>query len=228
MKNQFSWGLEISAGGSFPDFPDASSEWKAGLNAAGMVALFGLKRLSPHWAVELSAGFTQYALVYRAEGESYLLDFGSPHGSAGIEYHRLIARKRESFIRLSPGILLGYKGTYTSQESTYTVEAESDRGFHSFARMDIGIRKEISPSRSGLSLKGRKAPVAHEVSAFYRHNFSKLGTARFISDNYDFTVSPRGSIMGVSIRVLFPYGKTQLKEKETEPEFQKHHSPRWL
>ncbi|GEM_PF-6569283 len=222
MKNKHTWGLEVTGGTSFPNFPAGQHDWRAGIYPAGAFSAFLSKRMTKHLSIEVAGGITAYVLVNKSPVESYVLDFASPHLMAGMEYHRKVKSDKETFLRFSPGAQLGYTQTLVSQHSTYTVYIEGEDQFYVFGRADAGFRKNVRlPKKVGGQW------LAYELSAFYRHNVNRLGKVRFVTGDRSVTIRPRGSIMGLAIRIVLPRGKERFQApEETLPS--RFHTPRTL
>lgn len=101
---------EFSPGTTFPNFIGNKNGWNAKLYAAGAFSVLLSKRLNKHWDTFVGIGMSAYLMNNRGKVDDYLMDFTSPHLLSGIGYYKNPYNQTQSFIKLSAGSQLGYRG----------------------------------------------------------------------------------------------------------------------
>lgn len=210
--NQFSIGLQIEVGHSFPTFDTEQNRWSASFYPTGGLTVALEKKINRNWIADAGVGLTGYALTNKGMVDRYTLDFVSPHLITGISYHFQNPRGRNHFAKISTGVQAGYQGSFTDEFETYKVTVQSKNRFYPFIRPEIGMRRSFKGRMKGSPFK-----MAWETGVFYRLNLASLGTAQIEETDFVVTLRPKGDIIGMFARVLFPAGRKSLvmKEKET-------------
>ncbi|MEZ5172270.1 MAG: hypothetical protein R2850_01835 [Bacteroidia bacterium] len=206
-------GIEINAGHSFPDFDIEQDRWKAGFYPAGGINLSLSNRLSKNWILDLGVGVTGYALNNNSRFDHYVLDFSSPLLISGISYNFKGYKNRMSFVKMSTGAQLAYKGSFADQFENYSVTITGVNKAYYFLRPEIGIRNKLNKKIGRAAMK-----VSYELGTFFRFNLNPLGSARIEESKSDFvvTLTPRGNIIGFYFKLLFPLGKQQIRNYDSE------------
>ena len=106
---------------------------------------------------------------------------------------------------------MGYRGSFTDEFETYKVTVQGKNRFYPFIRPEIGMRRSFKKKMKGSPFK-----MAWETGAYFRLNLTSLGTAMIEETDFEVTLSPRGDIIGMYGRILFPAGRKSLKMKEKE------------
>ena len=207
--NQYAFAMELGLGTSFPNISPENDLWSAGLYASGIFAVSLTKRFNQRWSGDFGLGFTSYFLTNRGPVDKYILDFASPHTSAGLTYTYWNRKGQESFIRLRGGLQMAYRGTLVDEFETYTVVINGDELFYYFVQPEIGIRRYFK-----RKMKGSRFKIAYEIAAFYNHRFNSLGTADILDVTQTIRLEPQGSILGASVRILFPQGNKKIRVKK--------------
>lgn len=209
--NQFSIGLEIEAGHSFPAFDTEQNRWSASFYPTGGLTVALEKKINRKWIADAGGGLTGYALTNKGMVDRYTLDFVSPHLITGISYHFQNHRGRNHFTKISTGFQVGYRGSFTDEFETYKVTVQGKNRFYPFIRPEIGMRRDFK-----RKMKGSPFRMAWEAGTFFRWNLTSLGTASIEETDFAVTLRPRGDIIGMYARLLFPTGRKSLKMKEKE------------
>jgi hypothetical protein len=168
---------EFSPGTTFPNFIGNKNGWNAKLYAAGAFSVLLSKRLNKHWDTFVGIGMSAYRMNNRGKVDDYLVDFTSPHLLSGIGYYKNPFNQTQSFIKLSAGSQLGYRGELNEYYETYAVKSRGNGLFYFFLRPEIGIYR-----RANQKLKGSSFYNAFEISAYYRFNFNSLGEVNITDD----------------------------------------------
>ena len=201
--HQYSIGLQVDAGQSFPSFTVKQSRWKAGFYGTGAASVLLHRRLRQHWEVHGGVGITAYTLSNRGPRDAYVLDFASPHAVAGIQY--LFNGKRGiGFVGISSGAQLGYGREFTEHFEGYRVHVQGNGPIIAFVRPSLGMRKRFKSKHHGRY-------YYYELGGFFRHNFQRLGTATFVELDYTIVANPRGNMIGLYAQLLIPTGRKKVK-----------------
>lgn len=207
--NRYALGMEIGLGTSFPNFTTDQDSWSAGLYSSGNMTVSLARRFNQRWSAEAGLGMTAYILSNRGPVDNYILDFASPHLCGGLVYNFWNRKNQENFVRLRGGLQLAYQGMIVDEFESYTVIIKGEELFYYFVQPEIGIRRY-----SKQKMKGSKFKIAYELAAFYNHRFNPLGTVDIYQIDQTISLIPRGSVIGASIRFLFPTGIEKIKTKQ--------------
>lgn len=208
---KYAIGIEMDVGHSFPAFDREQDEWKATFYPAGALSVLLAHRLGKSWSADLGIGLTAYSLTNRGPVDRYTLDFVSPHLQSGISFSRPTQRGKESFVRLTTGFQLGYRGSFTDVFETYLVTIEGKRSLYYFVRPEIGIRRTFRKK-----LGGARHRMAYEFGTFFRYNWMDLGSARIQQPGSELLLQPRGNIVGGYYKILLPAGRRKVRIEPPE------------
>jgi hypothetical protein len=212
QNNKYAIGLEVSLGHSFPNFTNDQDLWSAGLYPSGSLTASLMRRFNQHWSSSLGLGLTAYFLTNHGPVDKYILDFASPHFTSSFAYTFRNTKGQENFLRLTNGLQLGYQGTLVDQFEAYTVVIEGQDLFYYFLRPEIGIRRYFKQK-----MKGSRFQMAYEVAAFFNYHINPLGTVQIYETDQIISLEPRGSVMGVYVKFLFPSGRERIRKLKTKP-----------
>lgn len=211
--NRYAIGMEIGLGQSFPNFTTEQDSWSAGLYSSGNMTISLSRRFNQRWSVDAGLGITAYFLTNHGPVDKYILDFASPHVNGGLRYAYWNKKGKEGFLRLGGGLQLAYRGMIVDEFESYTVIIKGADLFYYFLQPEIGIRRYFKQK-----MKGSKFKIAYELAAFYNHRLNPLGTVDIYQIDQTISLVPRGSVIGASIRFLFPTGIEKIKiKKKTIP-----------
>lgn len=213
--NKYSLGFEMNFGHSFPVFPRNQQRWKGTFYPSGGINVSLNNRLHEKWMAEVAIGLTAYFLTNQGPVDKYILDFASPQASTGISYVFGKRPSQKGTLKLSYGLQLGYKGRFVDQFETYTVTVQGDKRWYHFIRTDLGIRRYFKKKQKGIRYK-----IAYEYGAYFRLNLNRLGTVVFEETDFLVTTEPRGNLIGVYFKFLFPVGKKRMEVKKVEEEIE--------
>lgn len=209
--NKFALSASANIGQVIPNFTTGQDRWKAGLHLSWGFTLGAEMRLHEHWSAGMGAGLTGFWMDNRGPYDHYVLDFVSPHLSAGLEYLWRDPSGRESFVRLNGGMQVGYERTFVEEFEDYDVVISSDDPLYFFVRPEVGFRKTTD-----WKSKTSRYPISFEVGSYVRHYFNGLGQAVFVEDDFVTPSEPRGFTLGIFCRLLLPYGNASAKVQAPE------------
>lgn len=207
--NKYFIGMEIGLGHAFTSLDKEQDRWQKKYNPSGTLNVLFVNRFNQHLMADLGIGFTAYGLIYRGRVDKYVIDFASPHISTGIGYNIQNRKANEKFFKLSTGLQLGYKGTFVDEFETYKVSIQGENRFYYFLKPELGFR-----IYSKKKMKGSRYKTALDIGTYFRYNFNTLGSAKIEESNFELNFEPRGNILGVYIKYLFPHGKKGIKVKK--------------
>lgn len=121
---------EFSPGTTFPNFIGNKNGWNAKLYLAGAFSVLLSKRLNKHWDAFVGIGMSAYRMNNRGKVDDYLMDFTSPHLLSGIGYYKNTYNQTQSFIKLSAGSQLGYRGELNDYYENYAVKSRGNGLFY--------------------------------------------------------------------------------------------------
>lgn len=206
--NKYAIGMEINFGHSLLTFDKTQDRWKGKYNpAAGITALL-TNRLNQNLIADIGIGFTAYGLILRGRIDKYVIDFASPHLSAGISYNLQNRKGNENFLKFGAGIQLGKKRTLVEDFDTYTIIINGEKNYYPFIRPEIGFRRYLKKR-----MDGSRDKIAYEFGAFFRYNFETLGAVIIEEVDFETMLEPRGNILGVYFKILIPNGRKRIKIK---------------
>lgn len=209
--NKYSIAFAMNIGHSFPDFPEDQDRWKGTFYPSGGIEVLFINRLNERWMVDVGIGFTAYFLTNRGPIDKYILDFASPQASTGVSYIFGKRTQKKGVLNIGYGLQLGYKGKFTDEFDTYTVTVIGEKRWYHFIKTELGLRRYFKKKQKGIKYK-----TAYEFGTYFRLNLNTLGTVTFEESDFRILSEPRGSLIGIYVKFLFPAGRKRIKVRKDE------------
>lgn len=211
---KYNFGISTFVGHSFPNYLVNENRWKGKFYSAGGLIFLIQNKLSKKISTEVGLGMSFYALVNKGPVDNYVFDLVSPHLTTAIQYLNPVKKNVEGFIKLSTGWQVGYQGSFTDYYDRYQVQITARNSFYFFVLPEIGIRNKVF-----TKINQKPQTIYYEISSYFRYNLNSLGEAKFIESNYVTIAEPKGNVIGINFKILFPFGKmlTYQPEERSKP-----------